>query len=718
MHDAPDTRATRSTAGSAPSPAGAREGPVQSDAAGAEPPRDTAAAPSLAEKLDRLPAEPGVYLFKNARGQVLYVGKAKSLRHRVRSYFQRGPDAGVAPKTAALVAHVADLETIVVRNEKEALLLEGNLIKAHRPRYNIVLRDDKDYLHLRLNLRDRFPRLTLVRRPRKDEALYFGPFASAWSARQTERALHKFIPIRSCNDFKFRAHRTRPCLEYQIKRCAAPCCGYIDEPAYRELVEQARLFLSGRSDELIASFKAKMAAAAAAEDFETAARLRDQLEAIDRTLERQQAASTSFADQDAIGLYREGSQVEVRVLRVREGKLLGADRVALPPTEWPDEEIVRALLGQYYHPDRFIPEEILLPVDLEDRESYAELLSERKGRAVRVLAPERGEKARLVQLANENAAHAFRELRVEAESSAAILEELARRLGLSGPPRRIEGYDISNIQGRQSVGSMVVFLDGRAAPAHYRRYRIKTVEGANDFASLYEVLRRRFRADGKDAGVRPDLLLIDGGKGQLGAALEALRDAGVAVGGADGVSVVALAKDRFADTRRRVGRGTTGSPAAAGGAVAGPEPGSPSGAAPRPAAGGARAGGGREAGGRPGRETTGERLFLPGVDAPVVLPQTSSALFLLERVRDEAHRFAITYHRALRRRRALRSVLEEIPGIGAARKRALLRHFGSVKRVKAATPEELAGVPGLDTRSAREVYRFFHPEAGEPSFQA
>jgi excinuclease ABC subunit C len=643
------------------------------------PPGD-AAAPTLEEKLARLPAEPGVYQFKDARGQILYVGKAKSLRHRVRSYFQRSAEAGLPPKTAALVAQVADFETIVVRSEKEALLLEGNLIKAHRPRYNIVLRDDKQYLHLRFNLKDRFPRLQLVRQPRRDDALYFGPFVSAWSARQTERALHKFIPIRSCNDFKFRAHGTRPCLEYQLKRCAAPCCGLIDEAAYRELVEQARLFLSGKSDELIALTKAKMAAAAEAEDFETAARLRDQLAAMERTLERQQVVSTSFADQDAIGLYREGSQVEVRVLQVREGKLIGVERVAVEPTEWPDEEVIAAVLTQYSHAGRFIPAEILIPVDLEDREARAELLLERKGRTVRILAPERGEKARLVQLANENAGHAFREQRVEAAHDQALLEELARRLGLARFPRRIEGYDVSNTQGGQSVGSMVVFLDGRPAPAHYRRFRIRTVEGANDFASLYEVLRRRFRPDGKDAAVRPDLLLIDGGKGQLSAALEALRDAGVAVagspGGTDGVSILALAKDRFVESKRRVGRGT----AATG------------------------AGGG----------TTGERIFLPDRDQPLLLPPTSSALFLLDRVRDEAHRFAITYHRKLREGRALRSVLEEIPGIGPARKRALLRHFGSLRRVRGATAEALAAVPGLDARSAREVYEFFHsaPESG------
>ncbi|HWP34428.1 MAG TPA: excinuclease ABC subunit UvrC, partial [Thermodesulfobacteriota bacterium] len=524
----------------------------------ADPPQPVAAAagpgPALEAKLARLPAEPGVYLFRDARGRVLYVGKAKSLRHRVRSYFQRGPEGAPTPKTAAMVAQVADLETIVVRSEKEALLLEGNLIKAHRPRYNVLLRDDKDYLHLRLDLRDRFPRLTLVRRPRRDDALYFGPFASAWSARQTERTLHRFIPLRSCTDHKFRAHRARPCLEYQLKRCAAPCCGYIDEGGYRELVEQARLFLSGRSDELVQTLEARMAAAAEAEDFETAARLRDQLQAIARTLERQQVVSPSLADQDAIGLYREGSQVEVRILRVREGKLIGADRVPLAPTEAPDEEIVGAVLSQYYRAGRGIPAEILLPVELEGREGYAELLAERRGGPVKLVVPARGDRAGLVRLAVENAEQAFREQRVEAAHDAALLTELARRLELPRPPARIEGYDISNIHGRLSVGSMVVFLDGRPAPAHYRRYRIKTVRGSNDVASLYEVLRRRFRPEGKDAAVRPDLILVDGGRPQLGAALEALRDAGVPAGGTDGVAVLALAKERFTATGRRAGR--------------------------------------------------------------------------------------------------------------------------------------------------------------------
>jgi excinuclease ABC subunit C len=626
--------------------------------------------PTLEEKLARLPAEPGVYMFKDARGEVLYVGKAKSLRNRVRQYFQR--DGALPPKTVAMVSHVAGLETIVVRSEKEALLLEANVIKAHRPRYNVVLRDDKAHLHLRFDMTARFPRLQLVRRPRKDRALYFGPFASAWSARQTERTLHRFIPIRSCNDHKFRGHRLRPCLEYQIKRCAAPCVGYVDEAGYRELAEQARLFLSGKSDELVAGLRQKMAAAAGREDFEAAARIRDQIAAIEETLERQQAASTTFADQDAVGLYREGSQVEVRVLRVREGKLLGSDRVEMEPTEAPDEEILGAVLTQYYRADRFIPPEILIPLDLEDREARAELLSERRGKPVRIAAPERGEKRRLVELAVENAQHAFGEQRVEAAHEAALLEELARRLGLPRVPRRIEGYDISNTMGQQSVGSMVVFEDGRPARGAYRRYRIRTVAGANDFASLYEVLRRRFRPDGKDAGVRPDLLLIDGGKAQLSAALEALRDAGVPLEGPGGVSVLAFAKDKFVETRRRLGRAMPSAPAAG--------------------------------------STTGERVFLPGRAEPVLLPPTSSALFLLERVRDEAHRFAITYHRELRRRRALRSVLEEIPGIGAARKRALLTHFGSLKRVKGATPEELAAVPGLDARSAREVYAYFHPD--------
>jgi excinuclease ABC subunit C len=633
-------------------------------------PEATLPEPTLEEKLARLPAEPGVYTFKDARGEVLYVGKAKSLRNRVRQYFQR--DGALAPKTVAMVSHVGDLETIVVRSEKEALLLEANLIKTHRPRYNVVLRDDKAHLHLRFDMTARFPRLQLVRRPRKDRALYFGPFASAWSARQTERTLHRFIPIRSCNDHKFRSHRLRPCLEYQIKRCAAPCVGYVDDAAYRELAEQARLFLSGKSDELVAGLRQKMAAAAEREDFEAAARIRDQIAAIEETLERQQAVSTTFADQDAVGLYREGSQVEVRVLRVREGKLLGSDRVEMEPTEAADEEILGAVLTQYYRADRFIPPEILIPLDLEDREARAELLSERRGKPVRIAAPERGEKRRLVELAVENAQHAFREQRVEAAHEAALLEELARRLGLPRPPRRIEGYDISNTMGQQSVGSMVVFEEGRAARGAYRRYRIKSVAGANDFASLYEVLRRRFRPDGKDAGVRPDLILIDGGRGQLSAALEALRDAGVPLDGPDRVSVLAFAKEKFVESKRRLGRAMPSAPGA------GP--------------------------------TTGERVFLPGRTEPLLLPPTSSALFLLERVRDEAHRFAITYHRELRRRRALRSVLEEIPGIGAARKRALLTHFGSLKRVKGATPEELAAVPGLDARSAREVYAYFHPD--------
>jgi len=600
----------------------------------------------LDEKLDALAARAGVYLLKDRHGKIIYVGKARNLRSRVRSYFRGGDERSQVP---FLMRRVADVETLVTTNDKEALILENNLIKQYKPRYNIRLKDDKSYVSVKVTLRDPWPRILVTRKIVKDGSRYFGPFASAQGVRETIDTIRKVIPLRTCSDGVFR-NRARPCLEYQIKRCLGPCCLAVDREVYEAHLREAMMLLEGKRVQLIGQLRERMMRAAEELRFEEAARVRDRLRAIEKTQEPQQAVSHWGGDEDIFGFYREGGFVEAQVLCVRQGKLTTNHLYRFEDFEFPDEELAGALVTQFYQGDRYIPDVIILPVELEDASVRAEYLSERKGRRIEMVRPQRGDRVRLLDMAMENARQSFRERQDGERQYERMSAELQQRLHLRNAPKRIECFDISNIQGRLAVGSMVSFDEGEPDKARYRRFRIKTVAGADDFRMMCEVLQRRYQR-AREEGACPDLLVVDGGKGQLNVALSVLETLGIG-----DVDVVGLAK-------MRVER------------------------APRAAA----------------IERIEDRVFLPGRKNPVILKRNSNALFLLQRVRDEAHRFAITYHRALRKRERLRSVLDAIPGIGTERRRRLLRHFGSVKRMRAARVEELAGVPGISSSLANAI---------------
>ncbi len=604
-------------------------------------------APTLDERLAAVPAGPGVYLLKDAQGKVIYVGKAVSLRARVRSYLRGGDERS---QVRFLVGKLAEFETLVTASEKEALILENNLIKQYRPRYNIRLKDDKSYVSVKVTVQEPWPRVLVTRRIVKDGSRYFGPFHSASAVRDTLDTIRKIFPLRTCSDAVFR-NRTRPCIEYDIKRCLGPCVLPVERAAYEEHLRAAMQLLEGRSREVATTLTARMEAAARAERFEEAARLRDQVRAIEKTQERQQVVAHWGADQDVFGLYREGGSIEVQVLFVRNGTLVSNQAYAFDDWELPDGEVLEAVLTQFYQATaRDVPDEILLPVAISDAPVRAEYLSERRGRKVAILVPQRGDKVRLIEMAQANARQSFVARRDAAAEGARQVADLQRRLDLRTPPRRIECVDIATFQGGETVGAVVAFVDGRAWKDGYRRFRIRSVDGTDDFASVAEVLARRFRA-APGRGEPPDLLVIDGGLGQLGAARVALAEVGLG-----DLAVVGLAKERVARD---------------------------------PLA--------REIQKRP------DRVFLPGRKNPVILRSNSTALFLLQRVRDEAHRFANTYHRTLRRRARLRSLLDAVEGVGPGRRRALLRHFGSMRRVQAATREELMAVHGISAALAERI---------------
>jgi excinuclease ABC subunit C len=594
-------------------------------------------------KLDHLSDQSGVYLFKDRHGDILYVGKAAVLADRVRSYFQKGADS--SPKTALLVSQIADLETIVTRSVLEALILESNLIKRHRPRFNVVLRDDKQYPYLRLPIREDFPRFSIVRRVQKDGALYYGPYTPAGALRETLKVIRKVFPLATC-DIDIDGTAERACIEFEIKRCMAPCTGNQTRDDYHRIVKQARQFLEGRDRELLDDLRAHMEAAAEREEFEEAARLRDRIFKIERTLEKQRITQTSATDQDVLGLARQGSAVDLQLLFVRSGLLIGRKDFFWPQSaDAGDEELVRSAIEQFYNKEGQPPKELLVPVDLTEARLIEQWLTEKRGEAVRVLTPERGQKHQLVRLAEENAAAAITEhLRNEALDRQAT-EELKRVLRLQSPPRRLEAFDISNIMGKESVASLVVWEEGQAKKSDYRRFRIKTVVGANDFASMQEVVERRYGHTG-DLPV-PDLIVIDGGLGQLAAAMEGLRKVGQSH-----IAIIGLAKAR----------------------------------------------GDKE-----------ERIFLPGRKNPIVLRPTSPVTHLLQRIRDEAHRFAVTYHRKLRGKALISSRLDHIIGVGEIRRNTLLRHFGNIKTISRATEDELRQA-GLDSRTAQEVRKALSEE--------
>jgi excinuclease ABC subunit C len=629
--------------------------------------------------LDRIPTEPGVYLFKDARGAVIYVGKAKNLRTRVRQYFREGGDERFFVAAGFLGKAVADVETIVVTSSKEALLLENHLIKKHQPRFNVKLRDDKQYLVLRLvdpkpasaprdpgaavHKRDVFPRVEVVRNIRDDSANYFGPYHSATSARETLRTLNRHFQLRTCTDHVLET-RGRPCLQYQIKRCSGPCAIDVTAEAYAEQVEDVKMFLSGKNAELVTRLRGRMQLRAEREDYEVAAVLRDSIEAVERTLAKQHIVQDEFVDQDVWGLHREADVVEVVVLFVRGGKLVGRRAFHQKDQELADPVVIAEYLQQYYATGTFIPDEVVVGVELEDAEVLGDWLSSVRGKRVKIVEPRRGTRARLVELADRNAAASAVSRRGKDADAEALLDKVAKRLSLPRPPRRIECFDIAHIQGSETVAAMVTFIDGVPARSLYRKFKVRSVDN-NDFAAMYEVLTRRFRrraepaADGEEpAWAVPDLLVIDGGKGQLGMAVAALGDLGVPLGGETGLEVIGLAKEREL-----------------------------------------------EAGSAP------DRIYRRTVKDSIPLRQNSPELYVLARIRDEAHRFANTFHRDRRAKVTLRSELDSIPSIGATRRQRLLKHFGSVRAVRQATLDELSRAPGMNRKAALQVADYFAERA-------
>jgi excinuclease ABC subunit C len=685
---------------------------------------------TLAEIVEALPAAPGVYIMKDARGKPIYIGKAGVLRNRVRQYFQ--PASGDTRDFVPLLdGIVADIETVITSTEKEALLLENTLIKRHQPRFNVNLKDDKNFLVLRLDPAGEWPRLEVVRRLGDDGAFYFGPYHSASSCREALRVVNRHFQLRTCTDHVLH-NRRRPCLQYQIKRCPAPCVLPVSPEAYGDQVRDVRLFLDGKSDELLDRLRARMKDAAGRAQFEIAAEIRDQIRALEVTLEKQRVVSSDFLDQDVVGYHRQGIALEIAVLSIRDGKLNGSRCFSFTGQEFPDAELISSFVGLYYDLGAPAPDEVLLPIEIEDAALKAEWLSERRAEAgagarkrrVEVSTPQRGDRRRLVDLANKNAASSFATRRNARADVELALGKLQRRLKLPRLPRVIECYDVSHLQGFATVASMVVFVDGRPEKSRYRTYKVRApgVAGGgrhnDDFASMYEVLSRRFRraregaahprTDAKtdatldDGWKLPDLIVVDGGKGQLAMALAAARDVGIDVRAGVGLPIVALAKERDVAPEEG-GPAAADVPADAVGAGAALD--APSEAPVVPDAPQSKAPGSSKKSGRDDAGSTKpDRVFLPHAKDAIPIRSNSGEMFVLQQLRDEAHRFAVSFHRSQRRRLTLRSALSDIPGIGPGRQRQLLRHFGSIKRVREASVEELSAVAGMTRTTAEAVF--------------
>ena len=599
---------------------------------------------ALAEKLKLLPDSPGVYIMKDVRGKIIYVGKAVVLKNRVRQYFQSSRSQ--APKVRAMVSHIADFETIMTANEVESLILEANLIKKHRPRYNIRLKDDKSYPYVKVTVQEDFPRVFITRRVMHDGAHYFGPYTNVTALRDSLKLLRRLFPLRTC-----RIMPERPCLEYHIKRCLAPCVGKVSQEDYGAMIRAVLLFLEGRTDDVERALEQRMQHAAGAYHFEIAARLRDQLAAVRAAAQRQNIV-TGAGDQDAIGMARSSVGVCVQIFFIRSGKMIGREHFLLRGSEEEsDVDVLRAFLEQYYNQATFVPREVLLPQVLADadREVIQNWLSEKKGGGrVVLLTPQRGTKRDLIVMATGNAEKFLADEQTRQslsdQQTMGAVEELGRYLGLEKAPYRMECFDISHNQGQETVASMVVFEGGLPKKSDYRRFKIKSAEGKpDDFLSMREVTTRRYV--GLPEEELPDLIVIDGGKGQLSSALEIIR---MEAGHKD-VPVVGLAK-QF------------------------------------------------------------ELIFTEGRPDPVELPRRSASLYLIQRIRDEAHRFAITFHRKLRSKRNLVSVLDHIVGVGPKRRQSLWTHFGTLDKIKAASIEELAAAPGMNRPAAEAVFHFFEAQ--------
>lgn len=596
------------------------------------------------ERLKALPTKPGVYIFRDKLQNILYVGKAINLRNRVRSYFRK---SGQSPKVSRMVQVIDDFEYIITASELEALILECNLIKQHRPKYNVQMKDDKHYPYLRISFDEEWPRLYITRRFARDGARYFGPFTDSRSVRRTLDVLKKLFPYRSCQK-EINGTDTRPCLNYHIRRCLGPCIGAVDHDDYLAVLHQVALFLEGKQEDILKQLQRKMEEASEAWEYERAAAIRDQIQALKKVTERQKIISTAMKDEDVVAFARSNGEACVQVFYIRRGKLIGSEHFILENTSDEDARgIMTSFVTQFYDNAAYVPARILLQNEIDEASIIQSWLRTKRGEKVTIQVPRKGEKKQLVDMVAQNAAEVLEQMRIrwlaDAGKTSLALQELAEHLALANPPQRIECYDISNIQGSSAVGSMVVFEGGQPKSSDYRRFKIKGVEAPNDYAMLQEVLRRRLKhrstSSNKDESWArlPDLLIVDGGKGQLSAAMEVMRELDI-----EGVPVAALAKEH-------------------------------------------------------------EEIFLPEVAEPILLPRTAQSLYLVQRIRDEAHRFALSYHQRVRQRRAFKSALDDIPGVGPKRKAALLRHFGTVKQIREASTDEIAAVEGMTIKLAESV---------------
>ena len=599
-------------------------------------------------RLAAVPLEPGDYLHRDAEGKVLNVGKSASLRDRLRSYF--GSKKNLDPKSVELVSRIDDFEYIVTASEQEALLLENSLIKEHKPKYNIRLKDDKTYPYIKVDLAEDFPRIYVTRRTANDGARYFGPFASAGSVRKTLDLLKRLFPYRSCTK-TITGNDSRPCLEYHIKRCVAPCTGYASRNDYSEVIAQVVMFLEGNTKEIVSDLKTTMLEASDNLEFERAGALRDRLKAIEKVYEGQNVVGLGREELDVIGAAYGGEEAWVEIFFIRQGKLIGRDHFTMSGTrEEEGQEILARFIEQFYSSASHVPRKILVPESITDKEMVAGWLETKRKGPVEINVPQRGAKRRLIEMVTTNAAQGLEQLKLKWISDSTRMEtamsELQEELNLPRSPKRIECYDVSHIQGTNTVASMSVFQDGKPLSSNYRRFKIKSHDGNDDFASMREVLSRRFKRlkNARDGGeenasfaAAPDLVLIDGGKGQLSSAVEVMLHLGL-----QDIQLASIAK----------------------------------------------------------RE---EEIFLPDAAEPVIMPKNSQGLFLLQRARDEAHRFAVTFHRNLRGKSSVKSALDLVPGIGPKRRKMLIRSFGSVKGIREASEDQLAAAPGMTAKVARQI---------------
>ena len=617
----------------------------------------------LSRKLTTIPTGTGVYMMKDAREEVIYVGKAKNLRSRVRSYFQSSGDERLFIQF--LVKRIADIDFVLTDTEKEALILENNLIKQFKPRFNINLRDDKTFVSIKLDMNQKFPYPIIVRQiepsagkgkgqKKNNNVLYFGPYSSSRAVRETLRYVNSLFPIRKCSQSVFKS-RVRPCLYYQIGKCVAPCCDLVDEASYKELINEIIMVLKGENAELLKALKKKMHDASVALKYEKSAKFRDRIFAIEKTVEKQKISTLEFVDRDVFGYYGEGNSIQIQAMFIRNGNLEDIASYRFSNINNTLSNVFCSFINQFYVQTRFIPDEVVMPVESEDKEILEELLSEKKGHKIKVICPKRGEKHKLLEMATKNAENAFKIRLDVGDSIESTLASLKKHLSLTNIPKRMECFDISNIGGKQAVGSMVTFENGVSVKSKYKRYKVKTVSQSDDYAMMYEVLTRRYTRAFKEDDF-PELTVIDGGKGQLGIARRVFDELGV-----DRVDVIALAK-----SKRKVARHADS------------------------------------------KQKLDERVFIGDNTDPIVLNQDSSELRLLVNIRDEAHRFALAYHKKLRKEQYYKSPLDKITGIGQVKKKNLLKHFGDMQKIRNASLDDLGKVKSISAKDAKDIYNYFH----------